>query len=90
MELVCNKCGYKRQLGTSVGAKEVFVCTECQSRDVRLVDTGGVNIKVDGINENTVVNIVKELAKNISVYDIFGFLAKQGQGKEEDKDEVDK
>lgn len=85
MELKCNKCGYKRQLGTTVGAKEVFVCTECQGTDMTLIDTGGVNIKVDGINENTVVNIVKELAKNINIYDIFSFLAKQGGGDGDEK-----
>lgn len=87
MELVCNKCGYKRNLGNSVNTDEVFVCVECQSKDVKLVDTGGVVIKVDGINENTVVNIIKELASNVSVYDIFNFLAKQGQVKEKDDEE---
>ena len=86
MEIVCNECGFKRSIGTIVHAKEVFVCTECQSTDVKLVDTGGINIKVDGINEDTIVNIIKELAKNVSVYDIFGFLAKQGQGQIEEKD----
>ena len=87
MELVCKKCGYKRDLGNSVNTDEVFVCTECQSKDVKLVDTGGVVIKVDGINEHTIVNIVKELASNVSVYDIFNFLAKQGQVKEKDDEE---
>lgn len=86
MELVCEKCGYKKQIGTTVSAGDIFVCTECGSKSVKLVDTGGVVIRVDGINENTVVNIVKELAKSVSVYDIFGFLAKQGESKEKDKD----
>jgi len=85
---VCKKCGYKRDLGNSVNTNEVFICTECQSKDVKLVDTGGVVIKVDGINENTIVNIIKELAQNISVYDIFGFLAKQGEVKEKDDEET--
>lgn len=88
MEIVCKKCGYKRNLGNSVNTDEVFVCTECQSKDVKLVDTGGVVIKVDGINENTIVNIIKELASNVSVYDIFSFLAKQGQDKEKDDEET--
>lgn len=100
MELLCNKCGYKKQLGTSVDAKDVLICTECQSTDVTLVDTGGINIKIDGVNrstisnlirdigvdENTIVNICKGLAENISIYDVFNFLAKQGQIKEEGKD----
>ena len=88
MELVCNKCGYKKNLGNFVRTDEVFVCTECQSKDVKLVDTGGVVIKVDGINEDTIVNIIKELASNVSIYDIFNFLAKQGQVKENDDKEL--
>lgn len=92
MEIVCNKCGYKRNLGKSVQADEIFICTECQSKDVRLIDTGGVVIKVDGINvefiQDTVVNFVKELASNISVYDIFNMLAKQGEVKEKDDRET--
>ena len=87
MELVCNKCKFRRNLGNSVNADEVLICTECQSKDVKLVDTGGVVIKVDGINENTIVNIIKELASNVSVYDIFNFLAKQGEVKDKDDKE---
>jgi len=87
MEIICNKCGYKRNLGKSVQADEIFICTECESKDVKLVDTGGVVIKVDGINENTIVNIIKELASNVSVYDIFNFLAKQGEVKDKDDKE---
>ncbi len=89
MELVCNKCGYKKDLGKAADLQGTrFKCLECRSDDVKLIDSGGgVNIKVDGITEDTIVNIIKELAKNVSVYDIFGFLAKQGQVKEKDKDE---
>ncbi len=86
MELVCNKCGFRTNIGTSTTTKDIFVCTECQSTDMKLIDTGGVNIKVDGLTENTVVNIIKELAKNVSVYDIFAFLAKQGHVQEKDKE----
>jgi len=83
MEIVCNKCKFRRNLGNNVQADDIFICTECQSKDVRLVDTGGVVIKVDGINENTIVNIIKELASNVSVYDIFKFLAKQDDNKDD-------
>jgi hypothetical protein len=92
MELVCRKCGYKIDVGGNLdpnyeGKK---VCSECGSTDVRLVDVGGINIKVDGINEDTIVHVIKELAKNVNVYDVFSFLANQGQGKKKDKnDELD-
>ena len=90
MELVCNKCGFRRNIGTVVHTKEVFVCTECTSTDVKLVDAGGVVIKVDGVNQDTIINVVKELASNISIYDIFNFLAKQGKVKEKDDDQENK
>ena len=49
MELVCKKCGYRKNLGKFVDMHDgVLVCTECGSNDVKLVDSSGVNIKIDG------------------------------------------
>ena len=89
MELVCRKCGYKIDVGGNLDPQDerLLRCSECNSTDVKLVDVGGINIKVDGINEDTIVNVIKELAKNVNVYDVFAFLAKQGQGKDKDKDD---
>ena len=90
MELVCGDCGYKVNIGSSITAQsDIWKCSECGSKNVKLVDISGVNIKVDGINEDTIVHIIKELAKNINVYDVFSFLAKQGQSKDEKKDKDD-
>lgn len=89
MELVCRKCGYKIDVGGNLDPSDerLSKCSECGSTDIKLVDVGGINIKVDGINEDTIVHVIKELAKNVNVYDIFSFLAKQGQGKKKDEDD---
>jgi DNA-directed RNA polymerase subunit RPC12/RpoP len=89
MELVCGDCGYKIDVGGNLDpkAKSILVCSECGSKNVKLVDVGGINIKIDGINEDTIVHVIKELAKNVNVYDVFSFLAKQGQGKKKDEDD---
>ena len=83
MEIVCKKCGYKRDLGKYVAVANVILsgsvprCPECSSTDLKLVDGGGgVNIKIDGITEDVIVDIIKELANNISLTDIVGFFAK--------------
>lgn len=78
MEVVCNKCGYRRNVGSSLQTLDtVFRCTECGSNDVRLVDTGGINIKIDGLTEDTIRAIVGELAKNISIADVWKFFLKK-------------
>jgi len=88
MELVCKECGYKVNIGSSViPTPDIWTCPECGSKNVKLVDISGVNIKVDGISEDTIVHIIKELAKNVNVYDVFSFLAKQGQSKNEKEDD---
>lgn len=89
MELVCKDCGYKIDVGGNLDpkAKSILVCSECGSKNVVLVDVGGINIKIDGINEDTIVHVIKELAKTVNVYDIFSFLANQGQVKKKDKDD---
>jgi len=77
MEIVCNKCGYKRNLGKRIDVLNTDLkCQECGDSDIKLVDASGVNIKVDGITEDVIVDIVKELASNISLTDIVGFFAK--------------
>jgi hypothetical protein len=89
MEFVCRDCGYKIDVGGNLDPKDerLSKCSECGGTNVKLVDVGGINIKVDGINEETIVNVIKELAKNVNVYDIFSFLAKQGQVKDKDSDD---
>ena len=85
----CKKCGYKIDVGGHLDPRDdrLSKCSECGSTDIRLVDVGGINIKVDGINEDTIVHVVKELAKSVNVYDIFAFLAKQGQNKDTSKND---
>ena len=78
MEMVCNKCKYKMDVGKTVDvehalANNKLMCPECKSTDVKLVDASGVNIKVDGITEDVIVDIVKELAGNITLVDIMEF-----------------
>ena len=83
MEMICNKCGYKVDVGKTVEIEHavdthMFICTECNSTDVRLVDIGGgLNITVDGINEDTLVHIAKELTKNFTVADVISFFSKK-------------
>jgi hypothetical protein len=83
MEVVCNKCGTRRNVGGIVQIKdfiedkERFFCLECDSHDMRLVDSGGINIKVDGINEDTIRAIVSELAKSVSLADLWKFFTKK-------------
>ena len=88
MEIICNNCGYRKNLGKTVERKTLeFECPECQGTNMKLVDASGVNIKVDGITEDVIVDIVKELASNISLTDIVGFFAKP---KKQDNQEENK
>jgi len=87
MEVVCNKCGYRRNVGGILRANDVssvhqffsdvLKCTECESVDVRLVDSGGLNIKIDGVNEDTVRVVISELMKSVSLKDIWNFFTKK-------------
>jgi len=94
MEMICNVCGYKINIGKTVDVEHALknnklMCPECKSADVKLVDAGGVNIKVDGITEDVIVDIVKELAGNITLVDILEFFKggkpKQGEQTEQGK-----
>jgi len=94
MEMICNICGYKITIGKTVDVKfalenNKLMCPECRDVDVKLVDAGGVNIKVDGITEDVIVDIVKELASNITLVDVMEFFKggkpKQGEQKEQGK-----
>lgn len=78
MEMVCNNCGYRKNLGKNVERRNLDFeyCPECHGTNIKLVDAGGVNIKIDGITEDVIVDIIKELANNISLTDIVGFFAK--------------
>jgi len=89
MEVVCNKCGYKIDIGRSVAVEhahdnDIFKCKECGNFDVTLVDTGGINIKVDGISEDVIVDVIKEIAGNITLVDIVDFF-KGGKPKQEEQ-----
>jgi len=43
-----------------------------------------VNIKVDGITEDVIVDVIKEVAGNITLADVMGFF-KGGKEKQKDK-----
>ena len=91
MEMICNACGYKMNIGNTVDIKHALdndklKCPECESFDVKLVDAGGVNIKVDGITEDVIVDIVKELAGNISLVDVIDFFKGKPELKGQDEE----
>lgn len=93
MEMICNKCKYKIDVGRTVDVKYALesnklVCPECKSVDVKLTDASGVNIKVDGLTEDVIVDIVKELAGNITLIDIVEFFkgGKPTQGEQKEQD----
>lgn len=97
MEMICNKCKYKMDIGREVDVKHALDndklrCLECKSFDVKLVDASGVNIKVDGITEDVIVDIVKELAGNITLIDIVEFFkgGKPTQGEQKGQDDQGK
>ena len=89
MEMICNACGYRTNLGRKIDVElafvnKVFMCAECKGTDMRLVEAGGVNIKVDGITEDVIVDVIKEVAGNITLADVMGFF-KGGKEKQEGK-----
>lgn len=91
MEMICNECKYKIDVGRSVDVKHALDndklrCLECKSSDVKLVDASGVNIKVDGLTEDVIVNIAKELAGNISLIDVIDFFKGKPSQEEQNKE----
>jgi len=93
MEMICNICGYKMNIGRTVDVKHALenkklMCPECKNADVKLVDASGVNIKVDGVTEDVIVDIIKELAGNITLVDIMDFF-KGGMKKTDEQDKGD-
>jgi len=92
MEMICNECGYKQNVGKTVDVKHALdndklKCSECKSFDVKLVDAGGVNIRVDGITEDVIVDVIKEFAGNITLIDVIDFF--KGKSSLEEQKEKD-
>lgn len=89
MEVTCSECGFKKDVGKTVDVSSVesISCPKCGCTNVVITDTSGIKIRIDGISEEMIINIIKELGKNVSIYDVFKFF-KPELNTTESKDET--